>query len=165
MSASPPWCFMGYTTQISVGHARCLWVTMSTYSYFKPRSKAIKSRDNARWPSDVFFLHIRHIIKYGQKDLNCHILHVYIYIHIHVYIYIYIYIYIYTCIYIYVYIYQLLYITESTNVCNYAEDTMFHVCDSDIRNLVSRLEHDSVLATERLEHRHAFTKVWEGRMC
>ena len=84
---------------------------------------------------------------------------------IYIYIHIYIYIYIYTCIYIYVYIYQLLYITESTNVCNYAEDTMFHVCDSDIRNLVSRLEHDSVLATEWLEHRHAFTKVWEGRMC
>ena len=30
------------------------------------------------------------------------------------------------------YIYDLFYITEMTNVCNYADDTTFYVCDSDL---------------------------------
>ena len=32
-----------------------------------------------------------------------------------------------------------------TNVCNYADDTTFHACDSDICRLIKRLEHDSLL--------------------
>ena len=38
-----------------------------------------------------------------------------------------------------------------TNVCNYADDTTFHACDSDLESLIQRLEHDSMLATERFE--------------
>ena len=42
-----------------------------------------------------------------------------------------------------------------TNVCNYADDTTFHACDSDfkdfIQSLIQRLEHDSMLAIEWFE--------------
>ena len=38
-----------------------------------------------------------------------------------------------------------------TNVCNYADDTTFHACDSDLEILIQRLEHDSVLAIEWFE--------------
>ena len=34
------------------------------------------------------------------------------------------------------------------NVCNYADDTTFYACDSDICNLIKRLEHDSSSAFE-----------------
>ena len=47
-----------------------------------------------------------------------------------------------------IYINDLFYITESTNVCNYADDTTFLACDSDLGNLINRLEHDSMLAIE-----------------
>ena len=35
-----------------------------------------------------------------------------------------------------------------TNVRNYADDTTFHACDSDLESLIQRLAYDSVLATE-----------------
>ena len=38
-----------------------------------------------------------------------------------------------------------------TNVSNYADDTTFHACGSDICNLIKRLEHDSSLAIEWFE--------------
>ena len=38
-----------------------------------------------------------------------------------------------------------------TNVCNYADDTTFHACDSGLESLIQRLEHDSMLATEWFE--------------
>ena len=47
-----------------------------------------------------------------------------------------------------IYINDLFYITESTNLCNYADDTTFHACDSNLGNLINRLEHDSMLAIE-----------------
>ena len=50
-----------------------------------------------------------------------------------------------------IYINDLFYITESTNVCNYADDTTFYACDSDLGDLINRLEHDSVLAVEWFE--------------
>ena len=50
-----------------------------------------------------------------------------------------------------IYINDLFYITEMTNVCNYADDTTFHACDSDLESLIQRLEHDSVLAIEWFE--------------
>ena len=50
-----------------------------------------------------------------------------------------------------IYINELFYITEMTNVCNYADDTTFHACDSDLESLIQRLEHDSMLATEWFE--------------
>ena len=40
----------------------------------------------------------------------------------------------------------LFYITESTNVCNYTDNTAFHTCDLDFTNLINRLDYDSVLA-------------------
>ena len=36
------------------------------------------------------------------------------------------------------------YVTELTNVCNYAVDTTFHDFDSDIWSLIKKLEHDSL---------------------
>ena len=39
----------------------------------------------------------------------------------------------------------------SLNRCNYADDTIFHACDSDLGNLINRLKHDSVLAIEWFE--------------
>ena len=54
-----------------------------------------------------------------------------------------------------IYINYLFYITEMTNVCNYADATTkvgnFHACDSDLESLIQRLEHDSMLATEWFE--------------
>ena len=38
-----------------------------------------------------------------------------------------------------------------TNVCNYVDDTSFHARDSDIGNVINRLEHDSMLAIEWFE--------------
>ena len=48
-----------------------------------------------------------------------------------------------------IYINDLFYITEMTNVCNYADDTTFHACD--LEGLIQRSEHDSMLATEWFE--------------
>ena len=38
-----------------------------------------------------------------------------------------------------------------TNICNYADDTTFHACDSGLESLIQRLEHDSMLSTEWFE--------------
>ena len=86
-----------------------------------------------------------------------------------------------------IYINDLFFLTESTNVCNYADDTTFHACDMDLENLVRRLEHDSMLAIEWFEsnymklnhdkchflllgHKHEMiwanigqTKIWQSR--
>ena len=50
-----------------------------------------------------------------------------------------------------IYINDLFYITEMTNVCNYADDTTVYACDSDLESLIKRLEHDSMLAIEWFE--------------
>ena len=50
-----------------------------------------------------------------------------------------------------IYINDLFYLTELTDVCNYADDTTFHACDSNLDDLIRRLEHDSVLAIEWFE--------------
>ena len=50
-----------------------------------------------------------------------------------------------------IYINDLFFLTEKTNVCNYAGDTKFYAFDSDLHYLISRLEYDSVLAIEWLE--------------
>ena len=49
-----------------------------------------------------------------------------------------------------IYINDIFYITEMTNVCNYADDITFYVCYSDL-SLIQILEHDSMLATEWFE--------------
>ena len=47
-----------------------------------------------------------------------------------------------------IYLNDLFYLTECTNVCNYADDTNLHVCDSDMKDLTRRLEHHCILAIE-----------------
>ena len=47
-----------------------------------------------------------------------------------------------------IYINDLFFLTEKAIVCNYADDRTFYACDSDLQYLISRLEHDSVLAIE-----------------
>ena len=39
-----------------------------------------------------------------------------------------------------IYLNDLLYLTESTNVCNSAEDDTFNVRDSDLKDLITRLK-------------------------
>ena len=46
---------------------------------------------------------------------------------------------------------DLFYLTELTDACNYADDATFHACDSNLDDLIRRLEHDSVLAIEWFE--------------
>ena len=47
-----------------------------------------------------------------------------------------------------IYISDLFFLTESTNLCNYADNTTFHACDIDLEKRVRRLEHDSMLAID-----------------
>ena len=47
-----------------------------------------------------------------------------------------------------IYINDLFYMTELTDVCNFADDTTVHACDSSLEDLVNRLEHDANLAIE-----------------
>ena len=50
-----------------------------------------------------------------------------------------------------IYINDLFYLTELRDVYNYADDTTFHACDSNLEDLIKRLEHDSILAIEWFE--------------
>ena len=43
---------------------------------------------------------------------------------------------------------DLFYMTELTDVCNFADNATFHACDSSLEELVNRLEHDVNLAIE-----------------
>ena len=47
-----------------------------------------------------------------------------------------------------IYLNYLLYLTESTEVCNFADDATFFASDKDLNSLIKRLEHDSLLAIE-----------------
>ena len=51
-----------------------------------------------------------------------------------------------------IYLNDLFYIAESTNVCNFADDTTFYLCDGDVNSLINRLEHDSYLVIEWFEN-------------
>ena len=51
-----------------------------------------------------------------------------------------------------IYLNDLLYIAETTNVCNFADDTTFYACDKDVNSLINRLKHDSYLAIEWFEN-------------
>ena len=44
-----------------------------------------------------------------------------------------------------IYLNDLLYLTLSTNVCSYVDDTTFHVCNSDLKDLTRRLKQESLL--------------------
>ena len=50
-----------------------------------------------------------------------------------------------------IYINDLFYLTEMTDVCNYADDTTFRACDLDLKSFITRLEHDAALAIEWFE--------------
>ena len=41
---------------------------------------------------------------------------------------------------------DLFYLSDFTEVCNYADDATFHACDNDLNNLIKSLEHDAFLA-------------------
>ena len=51
-----------------------------------------------------------------------------------------------------IYLNDLFFLPESTDVCNYADDTTFYACDTDLKSLIQRLEHDSLLAIEWFEN-------------
>ena len=50
-----------------------------------------------------------------------------------------------------VYISALFYLTELTDFCNCADDTTFHPCDSNLEDVIGRLEHNSMLAIKWFE--------------
>ena len=50
-----------------------------------------------------------------------------------------------------IYLNDLFYMAESTDVCNFADDTATHACDKDVNSLINRLEHDSYLEIEWFE--------------
>ena len=50
-----------------------------------------------------------------------------------------------------IYINDLFYLSQQTDVCNYADDTTFHACDTELSDLIRRLEHDSKIAIEWFE--------------
>ena len=49
------------------------------------------------------------------------------------------------------YLNDLFYLSEFTEVCNFADDTTLHACENDLNNLIKRLEHSAFLATEWFE--------------
>ena len=51
-----------------------------------------------------------------------------------------------------IYLNDFFFLTESTDVCNFADDTTFYACDRNLNDLINRLEHDSFLATEWFEN-------------
>ena len=60
-----------------------------------------------------------------------------------------------------IYLNDLFYLAESTEVCNFADDTTFFACDKDLKTLISRLEHDSHLAIEWFESN--YTKLNQNK--
>ena len=53
-----------------------------------------------------------------------------------------------------IYLNDLLYLDQSTEVCNFADGTTFFACNKDLKILISRLEHYSHLATEWFENNY-----------
>ena len=51
-----------------------------------------------------------------------------------------------------IYLNDLLLFVESTEVCNFADDTTFFACEKDLNSLINRLEHDSLIAIEWFEN-------------
>ena len=50
-----------------------------------------------------------------------------------------------------IYINDLFYLTDMTDVCNYADDATFLACELDLKSLITRLEHDAALPIEWFE--------------
>ena len=53
-----------------------------------------------------------------------------------------------------IYLNDLFYVTNLTDVCNYADDTTFHACDMNLNTVITRLEHDSHIAIEWFENNY-----------
>ena len=53
-----------------------------------------------------------------------------------------------------IYIDDLFFLTECIDVCHFADDFIFFVCDRDLKHLMERLEHDTKLAMECLENNY-----------
>ena len=51
-----------------------------------------------------------------------------------------------------IYLNDLFYLTEMTQICNFADETTFYICDKDLNVLINRLEHDTSLAVEWFEN-------------
>ena len=47
-----------------------------------------------------------------------------------------------------IYLNDLFWFNEQTDVCNFADDTTFYVCDNTIKSALQRLEHDTLIAVE-----------------
>ena len=60
-----------------------------------------------------------------------------------------------------IYLNDLFYQVESTEVCNFADDTTFFACDKNLKTLISRLEHDNHLAIEWFEN--SYMKLNQGK--
>ena len=56
---------------------------------------------------------------------------------------------------------DLFYLTELTDICDYADDTISHACDSNLEDLVRRLEHHSILTIEWFESN--YIKLNQGK--
>ena len=54
---------------------------------------------------------------------------------------------------------NLFYMTKLTDVCNFADDTTFHACNSSLEDLVNRLEHDANLAIDTAR-KTIFLRSW-----
>ena len=50
------------------------------------------------------------------------------------------------------YLNDLFFLSEFTDLCNFADDTIFYTCDMGLHSLIKRLEHDSFLAIEWFEN-------------
>ena len=51
-----------------------------------------------------------------------------------------------------IYLNDLFYLTEMIQICSFAADILFYVCDKDLNTLYNRLEHDTALAVEWFEN-------------
>ena len=51
-----------------------------------------------------------------------------------------------------IYLNDLFFLSEFTDLCNFADDTTFCACDMDLNSLIKRLEHDSFLPIEWFEN-------------
>ena len=51
-----------------------------------------------------------------------------------------------------IYLSDLFFLSEYTDLCNFADDTTFYACYMDLNSLIKRLEHDSFLAIELFEN-------------
>ena len=52
------------------------------------------------------------------------------------------------------YINDLFYLTEFTDVCNFADDITFFACDGDLKHLMEGMKHDTILAIEWFENNY-----------